>query len=346
MTAPPSKFPTEDEITAELKQIFTPTYNHYVRLGIGDDCAVIRADDDYVVTTDVLVDGVHFVVAGGDARLQTTAENLARRAFAQNLADVVAMGAKGVAMVVSLVLPLECVAVDYDFTLRFARELASVATAEGVAVVGGDLSKGSNLVVNITAFGDLQNQEPLLRSDAKSGDVLAVCGDLGLSQLGYELLTQTDSIREYNITAQCAERAKQQFLAPNVQFKAGEDARRLGAHALMDVSDGLLRDAARMGRASNVQLQLDSARIAQYNSADDVAIEVRHKLTGGEDHAFLAAFPPDVDFTNSILNWQVIGEVKEIAPNTIAGVQIIGEVQNCANVGWDHFGGATSRKEI
>lgn len=250
-------------------------------LGPGDDAAVVAAPDGrFVVTTDTLVHGPDFRHAW------SSPFQLGWKAAATNLADVAAMGARPTALVVALVAPATTPAAWLERLADGLRE-ACAALAPGCGVVGGDLSVSDHLMVAVTAFGDLDGRAPVLRSGARPGDVVAVCGELGLAARGLELLFErgVDAAGEPDATAAAAlrpafDRELDAQLAPHPPIAAGVTAALAGATAMMDVSDGLALDARRLAEASGVVVDLD---------AD--AVGSRLALTGGEDHAMLATFP-------------------------------------------------------
>lgn len=151
-----------------------------VMLGPGDDAAVIAAADGRVVaSTDLLVEGRHF------RRDWSSAYQIGRKAAAQNLADIAAMGAVGTALLVGLVAPA-------DLPLSWARDLAAGLADEAAlvdaSVAGGDTVRADTLMLAVTALGDLAGRPPVLRSGARPGDVVAFAGELGWSACGLELL--------------------------------------------------------------------------------------------------------------------------------------------------------------
>lgn len=252
-------------------------------LGPGDDAAVVAAPDGrFVVTTDTLVHGPDFRHAW------SSPFQLGWKAAATNLADVAAMGARPTALVVALVAPASTPAAWLEAFADGLRE-SCAALAPGCGVVGGDLSVSDQFTVAVTAFGDLEGRAPVLRSGARAGDIVAVCGELGLAGRGLELLFErgVDGRGEPDADAAAAlrptfDRELDAQLAPHPPIGSGVVAARAGATAMMDVSDGLALDARRLAEASGVVLDLDAAAVGSPLA-----------LTGGEDHALLATFPAE-----------------------------------------------------
>lgn len=266
-----------------------------VLLGPGDDAAVLAAPDGRLaVTTDMLVQGRHF-------RLDWSAPaEIGRKAIAQNAADVVAMGAVPTAFVVALGCQGETpVAVIDGLT---AGMWAEAERACGASIAGGDLVRSPELVISVTAFGDLQGRAPVLRSGARAGDVVAVAGRLGWSAAGLHLLLAESAdaargagdagaapqAREGDTTdapatgsgmsaaggrapvagpgasSRSAPAALAAHRAPRPPYPAVLDALRAGARptAMADTSDGLLADLGHIADASGVAVDLDSAALA------------------------------------------------------------------------------------
>ncbi|UNX53866.1 thiamine-phosphate kinase [Georgenia sp. TF02-10] len=318
----------EDELIASFVPLLPRGRNTLVPTG--DDAAVIAAPDGrFCVSTDVLVEGHHFRPAW------STGADVGWRAAMQNLADIAAMGAEPTTLVVSLVLPP---ATPVAWVHDLARGLTEACGPLGVGVDGGDLSAGEQLVVAVTVHGDLGGREPVLRSGARPGDVVAHAGVLGRGAAGYALLSggrrggadDEDLVRD--------------FLRPRPALSAGVAAARAGARAMMDVSDGLLRDARRLARASGVVLDLappaDAVPAAVAALADAAtrlgADPVEWVLTGGEDHGMLATFPAGVPLPAGFIP---LGRADEPAPGRPAGTVTVGGRQPQVRPGWDHFSG-------
>lgn len=305
-------------------------------LGPGDDAAVVSAPDGRtVVSTDVLVAGRHFRTDW------STGADVGWRAAMQNLADVAAMGARGTAVVVGLVMPPD---LPVAWVLDLAHGLAA-ACGPSVGVVGGDLSGGTELVVSVTVLGDLAGREPVLRSGARVGDVLAHAGVRGRSAAGLAALTQWGRRWPEEGRRGSVEEAVGRYLRPVPPLGSGPAAADAGVTAMLDVSDGLLRDAGRLARASGVALDLadplgvfaddvDALRaVADLLGAEPAARLLGWLLTGGEDHGLLATFPPDVVLPPG---FHQVGTV--VSPLGLPGeVTVEGRAPEVAGTGWDHF---------
>jgi thiamine-monophosphate kinase len=272
-------------------------------VGPGDDAAVLRAPDGRVVaSTDVLVEGRHF------RRDWSSAEDIGHKAAAANLADIAAMGATATALLVGLACPPDT---PVTWLEGVADGLAEECEPLGAAVVGGDMvaaaPDSASVVLSITALGDLAGRPPVLRSGARPGDVIALAGRLGWAASGLAVLRRGFSSPAAVVTA---------HRRPSPPYAAGPAAAEAGATAMCDVSDGLLADAAHLAVDSGVVLDLDRAALVRTcleppGPLQQVAAALGEDpmawvLTGGEDHALLATFPPDADLPEG---WSRIGSV-------------------------------------
>ncbi len=304
----------------ELIARFAPLlpFGDLTLIGPGDDAAVLAAPDArVVVTTDLLVEGHHFRRDWG------TAEDIGHRAAAQNLADVAAMGAGPTGLLVGLVLPPHT---EVDWVLGLARGLAA-GCGPHVGVVGGDLSAGEHLMVAVTAFGDLGGRAPVLRGGARDGDVVAHSGRIGWAAAG---LAGLEAGRADEVGA-----VVEAFLRPQPPLDDGPLAADAGATALLDVSDGLLRDAGRVATASGVVIDLERAGLVDevvHAAAETLGVDpLALALTGGEDHGLLATFPPRTPLPGG---FRAIGRV---VGHGSVGVTLDGAAPAVEGIGWDHF---------
>lgn len=263
-------------------------------LGPGDDAAVVAAPDSRVVaTTDLLVEGRDFRTDW------SSGAHVGAKAVAQNLADLAAMGAVPTGLLLTLGTPP---GTPVAWVEDLGRGVAAACRRWGTGVVGGDLSGSSQLLVSVTALGDLQGRAPVLRSGARPGDVLALAGAVGRSGAGLALLLAGGP--------DLAERVAPELLAahrsPVPPVEAGPVAARAGATAMLDVSDGLGVDGGRLAAASGVHLDVDprwedqhlldllAAARALAGAGGEQQLARSWLRGGGEDHALLATFPPEV----------------------------------------------------
>lgn len=315
----------EDGILALLRPLLPP--GPLTRVPSGDDCAVYAPSGRVVCTTDVLVEGQHF------RRSWSSAREVGERAAAQNLADVVAMGARPFSLVVGLALPPDT---PGEWVRDLAAGLSERAGVIGAGIDGGDLTQTEGpLVIAVTALGDLAGAQPLRRSGAKVGDAVVVAGTLGRSRTGLDLLhrgTQAAACACEGEVGELAASCVAAFRAPCPPLEvalAGAGS----LTALMDVSDSLVRDGTRLARASGVTLNLDLAALepdiralAALDAWAGEPADVR-VLTGGEDHAFLGTCAPAA----VPAGFRRIGTVRaaQAAPLTLDGVPYTGAL------GWE-----------
>ncbi|MFC4948961.1 thiamine-phosphate kinase [Pseudonocardia sp. GCM10023141] len=285
-------------------------------LGPGDDAAIVAAPDGrVVVSTDVLVEGVHFRFDW------STPEQVGRKAAASNLADIAAMGAVPTA----LLLGLSCPESTPIATLtEIGDGLWAEATAAGAGVVGGDVTSSATLVLSITVLGSLEGREPVTRSGARPGDIVALAGRTGWAAAGWAVLARGFRSPKVVVGAQ---------RVPEPPYAAGPAAAVAGATAMIDVSDGLLADLGHIAAASGVEIDVRPppvpARLADVGAALGVD-PVHWLLTGGEDHALVATFPPDAGLP---AGWAAIGEAREGSPRVL----VSGKPYDGGAAGWDHF---------
>ena len=294
-------------------------------VGPGDDAAVVSVSgNSFVVTTDTMIEDHDF-------RLDwSTGFDLGFKAIASNVADVAAMGAVPIALTVAIALPGST---DIKFLEDFADGLNAgiEALAPGAAVVGGDLASSDKVFISVTAHGDLQGLQPVLRSGAKVGDIVAVAGTLGRAAAGLALL-QSDSD------------AKSAFddlvniqVRPQPPITAGVIANKAGSTSMLDISDGLAKDASRIAKASGVTIQIDSSALDGFKAVLELAamrLEVdtgNWVLFGGEDHSLLATFPEGVEIPRE---FKPIGRVLAQRDELV----LLNELELQAN-GWDSVRG-------
>jgi thiamine-monophosphate kinase len=253
----------------------------HVLLGPGDDAAVVRAPDGRVVTTtDLLVEARHF------RRDWSSAYDVGRKSAAQSLADVVAMGADPTALVVGLAAPAD---LPIDWVDGLADGLRDEAALLRTSVVGGDLVRAEEVMVAVTALGDLNGRAPVTRSGARPGDAVVVAGRLGFAAAGLAML---HAGRQDHPLADAHRR-------PDVPYAAGLRLGVLGATAMIDVSDGLVADLGHVAQRSGVRIELASDDLPLpaelVEAALDLGVDPLSWVAGGgDDHAYAATLPSDL----------------------------------------------------
>jgi thiamine-monophosphate kinase len=253
-----------------------------LEVGIGDDAAVLKSNGRWVWTVDAAVEHVHF------ERAWLSLAELGFRSFQAAASDISAMGGAPFAALSSVVFPPGFAQGELA---QLARGQRAAARALGCAVVGGNLARGAELSITTTLVGSVNR--PLLRSGARVGDELWLCGELGLSAAGLRLLQQG----ELRGKTGAARRALLAFRRPCAQLAAGLELAS-SAHAAIDISDGLAGDALHVAQASAVALSIDLPLLTATLSPALGALAPRLgvsaldlALYGGEDYALLAAGP-------------------------------------------------------
>lgn len=298
-------------VTARLPQ------GENVVLGPGDDAAVVAAPDGrVVVATDMLVERRHF------RRDWSPAYDIGRKAAAQNMADIVAVGARPTALLLGLGAPPDLPA---EWVLQVADGMRDEGGRLGASVVGGDTVWSDAVVLAVTALGDLGGRNPVSRGGARPGDIVAVCGRLGWAAAGLRVLSRGFRTPRVLVDA---------YRRPEVPYEAADTAVELGVTAMCDVSDGLLADLGHIAQASGVAIDVHPEALPPDPPVAEIAALLaedaeRWVLTGGEDHALAATFAPDVTLPEP---WRVVGKV-----STGAGVTVRGEPYPGAE-GYRHFG--------
>lgn len=210
-------------------------------LGIGDDCAVVPKSktESYVVTSDLLIENVHFI------KSKISAYDLGLKSLAVNLSDIAAMGAKPQFIFVSIALPNET---EIEWVKSFYQGLGDLGQKHHAYILGGDTTRSKNdLMLSLTVIGEAESKNIKLRSHAQDGDILCVTGFLGDSAAGLKYILEntptTDEDLDEIISAHHAPR-------PHV-LEGQWLAQHKGVHAMMDVSDGLASDIQRIMESSD-----------------------------------------------------------------------------------------------
>ena len=244
--------------------------NSRLEVGLGDDAAVYRADASQVVTTDMLTDGVDFLIE------EVSPQQIGHKALGVNLSDLAAMASRPMAAFVSLVLPHAGTSrlTALELAIGLYEGMLPLAAKHAVTIAGGDTNSWDGpLAISITAIGETTARGPLARSGGQAGDHLLVTGQLGGTILGRHLQVE-----------------------PRID-EALQLCEEYDIHAAIDISDGLSLDASRLAEASGLGAILEIANLpvsdaAHELSAADGRSAFEHALCDGEDFELLLAVPP------------------------------------------------------
>lgn len=291
---------------------------------IGDDCAVVRlgGDKDWVAAADMLVEGRHFEASWASPG------DVGFKAVAVNVSDVAAMGGTPRFVLAS------GGGTDPETTLGCMEGIFEACEEFGAYPLGGDTTSSPALTVNVTILGELSGP-PVLRSGARSGDLLAVTGELGASAAGLLALMNGD------VPERRVGRLVRKHLRPEPRVLAGRTAARLGASAMIDLSDGLASDVRHVSERSGVGCSVDlgllpiADDVREYVSAMGRDPEVL-AATGGEDYELLISAPEGVMQALAAESDVPVTVVGEVVPGD--GVVFLRGGKTVGNLsGWDHF---------
>jgi thiamine-monophosphate kinase len=269
----------EDSLIARY---FRPLATDPGAFDLTDDAAILRSSaDELVVTTDAIVEGVHFLP-------NDPPDTIARKALRVNLSDLAAKGATAAGFVLTLALR----AADDAWLTPFARGLGEDATRFQCPLLGGDtVSTPGPLMISITAFGRVPTGKMVRRNGAKAGDRVVVSGTIGDAALGLELLKGGAASA---LGGDEREMLIGRYRVPQPRLALAQ-AVRDHASAAMDVSDGLAGDLAKLCAASEVSAAIDAQSIPLSSPARTLlssgAVGIESILSGGDDYEILCTIP-------------------------------------------------------
>lgn len=298
-----------------------------VHVGVGDDAAILDcpAGVELVAAVDTLVAGVHFPHGSAPA-------SIGHRSLAVNLSDLAAMGARPAWALLALTLP----EAHESWLSEFAEGMAALARAHDVALVGGDTTSGP-LCVTVQMLGHVPRSAAMLRSGGRVGDAVFVSGTPGDAAAGL-------AIEQGRLAAaeDSAAYLRERFLYPAPRLALGESLRRY-ASACIDVSDGLLGDAAKLARASGCGVAISHGDVPVSEALVRAVGEERARelaLTGGDDYELCFSVRPAqvarllTELPPERWGYARIGTLRE-AP----GAEVLreGAVMSFSHSGYDHF---------
>ncbi|MGS2744249.1 thiamine-phosphate kinase [Halomonas sp. LS-001] len=313
-----------------IRQFFTTGVGRGVALGVGDDATLLAPDagQQLVVSVDTSVVDVHFPASA-------PANAIGHRALAVALSDLAAMGATSRWCLMALALNQREWPDDASITAwmsAYSQGFLSLSGKHETALVGGDITSGQ-LAISVTVMGEVPAGQALTRRGARSGDIIAVTGQLGGGAGGLHLWQQG----ERDLSHPLLER----YLLPTPRLAAGQALRGL-ASAALDISDGLLADLGHLRRASGVGAHLDMEALPLATGLTetlDLSGARQAALSGGDDYELLVSLPPE--------HWtaaqSALAELQ--IPLTAIGRCIdtpgVRGVMSESQDGWQHFVGDT-----
>jgi len=258
-----------------------------VPLGIGDDAAILspHGRTDWVLSCDAFLEGVHFLANAHPP------DSVGYKSLARATSDLAAMGATPRYFVLTLALPSSKVGKWLD---AFLAGMGRAARTLKMRLIGGDTTRNSTVSISVTVLGEVPRGRALTRSGANPGDLVYVTGRLGRAQLGLDLIRNKLSRRrelQNSLTA---------HLYPQIRVKLGEWlARNRIPSAMMDISDGLSTDLARLCSAGGVGARIDSSRVPRVTIPAGLSRSLKKlklnplqmALHGGDDYEFLFTVP-------------------------------------------------------
>lgn len=325
-----------DHITEKVK-----IRNSSTKLGIGDDAAIINIPkNDIVITTDMLVEGVHFDM------VYTPLKHLGYKAVVVNVSDIYAMNAQPRQITISL-------AISSKYSVGAIEEIyeGALLAAEryGVDIIGGDTTSSlSGLVISITAIGEVEKDAAVKRDGAKENDLVVLSGDVGGAYIGLTLLQQEKEVWKVNPNSQPDFTGKDYVLERQLKPEARKDLitllkdLKVTPTSMIDVSDGVSSEIMHICKKSEVGCNIYEEKLpidpTTYHSARDFNIDpTMCALNGGEDYELLFTISQnDFDKIKGNPNLTVIGHIttKESGTNLVTSG---GSVTPLKAQGWDGF---------
>ncbi len=328
---------SEDELVEAIRRVLSDAPAGVI-VGIGDDAAVVEAGSgSQVLTTDMLVEDVHFERAFASPR------DLGAKAIVVNVSDVAAMAASPRYALVSLGIPSD---LEAAWVIELVGGMRAACQEYALTLVGGDTDRADRIVISVSVVGEVAPGRALTRAGAHPGDLIVVTGSLGAAAGGFALSRAHPSKVGRALAAPWGRELLDAFARPVARVGEGQTLQQAGATAMMDISDGLAKDLSRLCAESGVGARIELGRVpvapALRPAAEVLGLDpLELALSGGEDYELLAT----IDVTNLELARRELEErfgvtltdVGVIIEEGLLAVRPTGETAPLEPKGWDHF---------
>jgi thiamine-monophosphate kinase len=329
---------TEDELIAAISRLLSGSQPGVV-VGVGDDAAVLEPGrGQQVLTTDLLIEGVHF------ERASISPRDLGAKAVTVNVSDVAAMGGSPRAAVAGIGLAPD---VEAAWVMELYGGMRDACAEYALSLVGGDTNRADLVVVSVTVIGQVSPGRAVTRSGARIGDAIVVTGALGAAAGGLALSRAQPATMTAALSSPWGRALLDALARPVARVGEGQTLAQSGAHAMMDLSDGLGKDLSRLCLASGVgaRIELAAVPVAEPLRAGAASLGVdalELALGGGEDYELVATLdPPDAEAARRVLD-ERFGVTLTTVGTIIEGEGLVavgddGRETPLGSKGWDHF---------
>jgi thiamine-monophosphate kinase len=328
---------TEDELVHAIRKVLSGEAPG-VLVPVGDDAAVVEPGrHELALTSDMFVEGVHFDLEAASAH------DLGHKCISATVSDLAAMGASPRYALVSVALPSD---VEAPWVMELYGGVREAADEYGMSVVGGDTSRGDQRVVSVTAIGTVAAGKAVTRSGAEVGDAVVVTGTLGGAAGGLRLAKSPPHDVREALGSEWGRELLQAHLRPVARVGEGETLAQAGATAMIDISDGLTIDLARLCTESGVGVRLTLADVPVASGLSELerlldVDPLSNALHGGEDYELLASLPPGAVGAVKRTLMERFGtdltRIGEISKERLVAVHPDRTESRLERGGWDHF---------
>lgn len=329
---------TEDELIAAISRLLSGSQPGVV-VGVGDDAAVIEPGrGQQVLTTDLLIEGVHF------ERASISPRDLGAKAVTVNVSDIAAMGGSPRAALAGIGLAPD---VEAAWVMELYGGMRDACAEYALSLVGGDTNRADLVVVSVTVVGEVSPGRAVTRSAARIGDAIVVTGALGAAAGGLALSRAQPAAMTAALSSPWGRALLDALARPVARVGEGQTLAQSGAHAMMDLSDGLAKDLSRLCLASGVsaRIELAAVPVAEPLRAGAASLgldPLELALGGGEDYELVATLDPsDAEAARRVLDERfgvtltTVGTIIEGEGPVAVGDD--GRETPLGSKGWDHF---------